>query len=111
MEPSCLFCLEPISEKLTLNPIGCPCKILAHKQCFEHWFVQKNQMECPICHTVSVPNGVMLDNIHVVYVNTTRMQELERQDAKRHDACIGFCCCILLVWAISMTIMNSVTGQ
>ncbi len=111
MEPSCLFCLETIQENTTLNPIGCPCKILAHKECFQTWFDKKKQIECPICHTVSIPNRIMLENIHIIYINTTTPQRLERQNSQRHDQCIGFCCLLIIIWAIAMTILTAVTGQ
>ncbi len=108
MESSCLFCLETIQEKTTLEPIGCQCKIQAHKHCFQKWFDEKKQIECPICHTVSVPNRMMLENIHIVYINTTAIQ---RNDVRRHDQCIGICCLLLIIWAIAMTILSAVTGQ
>ena len=108
MESPCLFCLEPIQAEQTINPIGCHCKIQAHKQCFDAWFVQKNQLECPICHAVSVPNRVLHDNIHIVYINTTEAQERERHYTQQQKAA-GYCCLLLLGWSIGITILDLVS--
>jgi hypothetical protein len=110
MEAPCLFCLEPIKENLAPNPIGCQCKIKAHEKCFKLWFDQKNQMECPICHSISVPNRIVLDTIHVVYVNTDRAREIQDY-AKRNEKCAMFCCFTLLGWAIGLTILELITHQ
>lgn len=109
MEQSCLFCLEQIKENVMMNPIGCQCKLHAHPQCFEQWFAQKQQMECPICHTVSIPNRMVMDTVHVVYIQTP-------QDRPRfnpmvgHEKAAAFCCCLLLGWSLGITILNLVTG-
>lgn len=109
MEPSCLFCLEQIKENVPINPIGCPCKIQAHKQCFEQWFAEKNQIECPICHTVSVPNRIALDTIHVVYIQQPQV-DTHYNAMAGHEKAAAFCCCLLLGWAVGITILNLVTG-
>jgi hypothetical protein len=105
MESSCLFCLEPIREAFPPNPIGCPCKIQAHKQCFDAWFVQKNQMECPICHTVSVPNQILQDQVHIVYVQAPDLQPRQRIETQQKKAVI-FCCFLIFGWSIGMTILD-----
>jgi hypothetical protein len=107
MESSCLFCLEPIREAFPPNPIGCPCKIQAHKQCFDAWFVQKNQMECPICHTIAIPNQIH-DTIHIVYVDTTQVQPRRQQANQQKNAAV-FCCLLLMGWSIGMTIIDLVS--
>jgi E3 ubiquitin-protein ligase DOA10 len=110
MHESCLVCLEEIKEKSIVNPIGCPCKLHVHKQCFETWFQQKNQMECPICHSVATPNRVMLENVHIVYINTNAIDRVERRE-KSHGRAIGFCCCLLIGWAIGFTVIDHLYGQ
>jgi hypothetical protein len=103
MESCCLFCLEPIREAFPPNPIGCPCKLQAHKHCFDAWFLQKNQMECPICHTVATPNQV-LNSIHIVYVDTTSARP--RREQNQHKKAAVFCCLLLMGWSIGMTIVD-----
>lgn len=108
MEQPCLFCFESVEEKDKMNnPIGCLCKIAAHKLCFDQWFQQKQQMECPICHCISIPNPINLETIRVVYIDTTSMRE--REDIySRNQKAVGFCCCFLLGWAIGLSILNAV---
>lgn len=105
MNSSCLFCLEPIEKDGIQNPIGCPCKVTAHQPCFRQWIQQKNQKECPICHTVSVPNQSSYENIHIVYVNTS--SETRRRDTSRsNEKAAAFCCCLLIGWAVGITVLN-----
>lgn len=108
MESSCLFCLEAIHEAFPPNPIGCPCKIQAHKQCFDAWFVQKNQMECPICHTIAIPNQIQNNTIHVVYVDTTHIQPRRRDENQQKKAAV-FCCLLLMGWSIGMTVVDLIS--
>ena len=105
MEPCCLFCLESTKENPIRNPIGCSCKIQAHEACFHTWFNTKQKLECPICHTVSLPNRVINDNIYVVYINNTDREEQNRV-FRGHEKAVGFCCCILLTWSIVLTILE-----
>ena len=105
MQESCLVCLEELKGETIVNPIGCSCKFNVHTQCFERWFQQKNQMECPICHSVSIPNRVALENIHIVYVNTTAIDRTDRRE-KTHGTAVGFCCCLLIGWAIGFTVID-----
>lgn len=109
MEPSCLFCLEQIKENRMMNPIGCQCTLQAHTHCFEQWFQQKNQMECPICHTVSVPNRMVMDTVHVVYIQTP--QVVRQNPMVGHEKAAAFCCCLLLGWPVGITILNMVMGH
>lgn len=109
MEPICLFCLESIKENSTQNPIGCQCVIRAHASCFRTWFHQKQQLECPICHTVSIPNPVVYDNIHIVYVQSGESRNTERR-MRKHERAMAMCCCILLGWSIGLTILEAVWG-
>ncbi len=106
---SCLFCLEPVETEIATNPIGCACRIAAHPQCFRHWFEQKQQMECPICHTVAVPNRVAYENIHIVYINQPS-HEVQRR-TRTQDKLAMFCCCLLLGWSIGLTILELTFGR
>jgi hypothetical protein len=110
MEHNCLFCLEPVKESTTLNPIGCQCAIHAHEACFHTWFQQKQQLECPICHTVSIPNPVPFDNIHIVYVQAPQERDMQRR-VRNHEKAVAMCCCILLGWSIGLGILEVVFGK
>ncbi len=107
MQPSCLFCLETIEKEKFENPIGCRCNIAAHRSCFEQWFIQKQQMECPICHTTAIPNPIVNNDIHVVYIDTTNVMEHQRE-YRRHEKSAAFCCCLLLGWGLGLTILDLV---
>ena len=112
MNPACLFCLEPIEKNTVGNPIGCACKVSAHTTCFEQWFQQKHQMECPICHTISIPNQIAMDNIRVVFIDATNTRPIERNSIFRgHEKAATFCCCLLMGWAIGLTILDLVFGN
>ena len=93
MEESCLFCLETIQENLTANPTGCFCKIEAHQACLHAWYIQKQCIECPICHTVSI---------------LTPVEDQERFQLNQKIVCA---CCILFFWAISIRILDSLVAE
>lgn len=107
MSGSCIFCLEDIQEGAIQNPIGCSCKILAHESCFTLWFQQKQSLECPICHTVSVPTPFHHENLHVVFVREERRDSQERQYRSNQKA-MAMCCCLLLGWSIGLTILEAI---
>jgi hypothetical protein len=109
MESSCLFCLEAVQENATPNPLGCRCKIHAHSQCFRMWFEQKQQMECPICHLVSVPNRLVFDDIHIVYINTTEQQRVQNRFRQQEKIAL-FCCCLFLGWTLGITILELIVS-
>lgn len=102
MDSSCLFCLDIIKENPTQNPVGCSCKIHAHQSCFQNWFTQKERMECPICHTVAVPTPFHHDQVHVVFVE----RPTETRPNRTSEKAIAMCCCILLGWAIGLTVIE-----
>jgi hypothetical protein len=104
MQPSCLFCLEPVEKEKLSNPIGCSCQILAHRSCFEQWFQQKHQMECPICHTVALPSPVALEHVQIVYIDRTQVSETQR--FRGHEKAVAFCCCLLMGWALGFTVLD-----
>lgn len=110
MNPSCLFCLEEVDKQNLMNPIGCACKISAHPSCFEQWFQQKHQMECPICHTISIPNQIAMENIRVVFIDATNARpQIELNSLFRgHEKAAAFCCCLLMGWALGFTILDLV---
>lgn len=103
--PPCLFCLESVKNESVPNPVGCRCRLIAHESCFKQWFDQKQQLECPICHTVSVPNRVAYENIHIVYIDTTSVQA-QRRRLNGNEKAVAFCCCLLFGWAVGLTILE-----
>jgi len=105
MTPICLFCLEDIHENPKPNPIGCSCTIQAHESCFHAWFQQKQSLECPICHTVSIPTQFHHENLHVVFVERRGDPE-SRQRSRRHEKAVTLCCCLLLGWTLGLTIFE-----
>lgn len=107
MLPTCLVCLDPIKENPAPNPIGCQCRVHMHPACFQQWFEQKQQIECPICHTVSVPNRLAYDNIHIVYIQMAPDTSQERSFRTR-EKYMAACCCGLLLWTLVLVILDSV---
>lgn len=103
---ACLFCLDLVEKEQGENPIGCACRIVAHRSCFTKWFEQKQQLECPICHTVAVPNRIAHENIHIVYINTRDVNRTQRREMRTQDKAALFCCCLLMGWSIGLTILN-----
>lgn len=107
MKSTCLFCLEDIEGTPAANPIGCRCKILAHESCFTLWFQQKQSLECPICHTVSVPTPFHHENLHVVFIREER-RDNEEAHYRTNQKAIAMCCCLLLGWTIGLTILEAI---
>ena len=110
MNSPCLFCLEVVGKDTLANPIGCHCKLYAHTSCFEQWFQEKNQMECPICHTISIPNQIAIDNIRVVFVDTTNATLQIRRNTlfSKQGKIAAVCCCLFLFigWSLGSTILS-----
>ncbi len=67
-------------------------------------------MECPICHTVAVPNRVAYENVHIVYINTTDANREQRQLRSRDKAAL-VCCFLLFGWSIALTILELTFGR
>ncbi len=104
--PSCLFCLEPVLENPISNPIGCSCRIEAHKSCFEGWVTTKQSLECPICHTVSIPNRLPDTQITIVYIDRTSTIQRRRHLQAKEQAAM-FCCFLLLGWSIGVSVIEA----
>lgn len=101
-----MFCLEVVkSNEQVINPIGCNCQFKAHGPCIQSWFEQKHQYECPICHTVCLPNPVQLPV--VVYVERPR-QSGSTEITQTQQRCVAACCLGLLFWALFVTVMDYV---
>lgn len=84
METQCLFCLEDVKEN-NQNSI-CQCKYHYHQKCIDLWFQQKQQLECPICHTVAV---------------------IVRYPSVTIGKVCGFCCCCsLFSWIIMILLLE-----
>ena len=103
MLPLCLFCLEELKEvEDCRNVVGCGCEIHSHASCLQDWFHQKQQLECPICHAVSVPNPVQPVQPEIIIVH---VQDPEQQDQIRRlrsqEKCVGYCCLTILFWWIA----------
>lgn len=112
MEPSCLFCLEAVKEISTPSPLGCQCKVVAHEACFKTWFDQKQQMECPICHSISMPNRIVHENIHIVYVNTREQEDRRLADRfRQQEKAALFCCLLIMGWTVGITILELIASS
>lgn len=96
-----MFCLDPVKQQAQrLNPTGCACMIQAHESCLHAWYHQKQQIECPICHTVANPNPI------VIYVQQPVVEQQAERVYRRNEKAIAVCCCMLIFWAISLTILE-----
>lgn len=105
-----MFCLESVkSTEVAFNPIGCSCQFKSHGTCLHAWFEQKHQYECPICHTVSMPNPVQ-PVYQIVYV---QREEPSRQSpfSQRNTQCIAFCCFGFLLWWVILSIVEYATKK
>ena len=102
-----MFCLDPVkSSEVAFNPIGCSCQFKSHGTCLHEWFEEKRQYECPICHTISIPNPTQQQVVRIVYI-----EGIPRNNSlvdERHQKCIGFCCLTLFGWAVILTILDLV---
>ena len=111
-EKTCLFCLETVKQTEQMqNIIGCDCEIVCHGTCLQSWFETKHQLECPICHTVSVPNMTFQGQgdhvIAVVHVHRGIDQERELLRIRRsHEKCMLWCCFGLLIWGIVVNVLS-----
>ncbi len=105
-----MFCLEPIkSTELAFNPIGCHCVFKSHGTCLQAWFQQKQQLECPICHTVSMPSPVQpvaLPAYQIVYVQEPPQEMNRFRITRGQQKCAGYCCIGFLLWWVALSIFE-----
>lgn len=107
---TCMFCLEDLkAQESSSNPIGCHCSYKSHPSCLQTWFEQKNQYECPICHSVSIPNPIHATNnpIQVIVVRREQSNMLEDINMS-NQKCMGWCCMGMIVWTIVVNIIDLV---
>lgn len=92
-EEPCIICLN---EKNTqqLRGIDCECKYYIHQKCHIEYVNHSQKMECPICHTVTTENPFLTGRI--VYIR----EKDKTEDKSCVNACIGGCCCYLIIMAI-----------
>ena len=105
----CLFCLDEIKENQKCpNVIGCACDFHCHGSCLEDWFEQKRQMECPICHRVSVPNPIITSrDREIVIIHVQDPEQAERiRTMRSQEKCVAACCFSLLFWWIFSLIIE-----
>lgn len=102
-----MFCLEPVkSTEVAFNPIGCSCQFKSHGGCLQTWFEQKQQYECPICHTVSVPNPVV-PVYQVVYVQQEPLENNRPSSlTPAQQKCAGYFCLGFLLWWVILSIFE-----
>ena len=105
-----MFCLEAVkSTEMVLNPIGCDCQFKSHGSCLQAWFEQKNQYECPICHTVSVPAPPQHPVYQIVYVQReSPQQSSESRITQAQQRCVLACCLGWLFWSIFISVLEYV---
>ena len=110
MEKSCLFCLESVKESDQIpNVVGCDCELVCHASCMQNWFETKHQLECPVCHAVSVPNMAFhRDGEHIITVVhvTQRQRDEELRAYRMNEKCIGFCCLSLILWGVAANLIS-----
>lgn len=88
-----MFCLDTVKGlDVCKNPIGCSCQFLCHTTCLHSWFEHKQQRECPICHTVSIP----IREDAPVRITVTR--------------CGSLLCIAILLWVLGFIIANKFTS-
>ena len=104
-----MFCLETVKpNEAVFNPIGCNCKYIAHGSCLQTWFEQKSQYECPICHSVSIPNPIQPQPMYqIVYIqqHPTESQRILRRNNRK---CAMYGCVALISMGIVMNILEAV---
>lgn len=100
-----MFCLDSIkSNEFALNPIGCQCQFKSHGSCLQTWFEQKNQYECPICHTISVPSPVQ-PVYQIVYVERDPPRP-EGRITESQQRCVAACCLGWILWSIFLSLFE-----
>lgn len=97
MDQPCLICFEAVKDEMNENPVGCPCRLFAHRACLDEWFTQKQQLECPICHTVFLPNPLQAQ-LQMIYVTVSEVARHQREQQRRRnrDQWIMLGCCVVL---------------
>jgi hypothetical protein len=66
-------------------------------------------MECPICHTVSFPHRITSTDIHVVYINMTETERIQRR-WKANEKAAAVCLCMVIGWGVGLGILQAVVG-
>lgn len=107
MLPLCLFCLEELKEDTRCpNVVGCACEVNCHPSCLQAWFQQKQQMECPICHTVAIHNPIQPPREYVIVHIQDRRNHEQIRHIESREKCVGFCCLTLVFWWIGGIILE-----
>jgi hypothetical protein len=113
MAENCMFCLDEVKQnEEILNPIGCQCVFKAHGPCLHAWFEEKNQYECPICHTVAAMNPTQ-GIVQVIYVNHPFPPAAEQREymTSRRQKCITASCLTFILWGFFVTIWHFMGGN
>ncbi len=101
-----MFCLEPVkTNELAFNPIGCQCQFKSHGTCLQAWFHEKQNYECPICHTVAVPVNP-LPVVQYVYVRETEEYQQESRITERQKKFVLCCCFVWLFWSLFLSLFE-----
>ncbi len=105
-----MFCLEPVkSTEMAFNPIGCPCLYKSHGNCLHAWFEEKQQYECPICHTLSIPNPAQQQIVRIVYIQNPEIPHNNPLVARPYRRCVGISCMILFLTILILTLIDIIS--
>lgn len=111
----CLFCLEEVKEQEKIrNLIRCDCELLCHADCMQKWFETKHQLECPVCHAVSLPNLMFQRDrdtpqvIHIIHIDPYRARDRDAEVERRRfrEKCAACCCGSFLLVAIIVNVLS-----
>ena len=94
----CLLCLDPVPSLTALNRVQCACELTVHDACLQKWYETKSQIECPICHKVSVPlepTVVTVVTVFPVEVSNNRSNNKVRDVG---IGCLSIVVLIIIIW-------------
>ncbi len=97
----CIICL---CEENThqMRGIDCDCKYYIHQKCHLDYTNNKQKIECPICHTISIDNPFLTGReLYVI-----KRELAEERESGCVKGCVFGCCCYFVVGAILASVFG-----
>lgn len=91
-EEPCIICLNE-KNSYQMRGLDCDCKYYIHQSCHIEYTNNKQKIECPICHTVSMDNPFLPQRI-------VHVKREDPQDSTCVKCCVGSCFCYFVAVAI-----------
>ena len=91
MENECMICLQPVDENEFITIlIQCECKGYYHDKCLSKWFIEKNNIICPVCSKIFPGEYENKQNTNVIILSQPHSPIYEYNYLVRQKKCLFF---------------------